>query len=82
MVEEWLDLNSAMKYVRVKSRSTFYRKFIEKGLRSYDLNPGGKYQTRRFKKEDIDQFMEGRGNKRHKNTRKYKRRHRNTQKSD
>lgn len=79
MVEEWLDIDSAMKYILVKSRSTFYRKFINRGLRFYDLNPGGTYKTRRFKKEDIDKFMEGRGT-RHKNT-KEMRRHEKTLKT-
>lgn len=59
-----MKLKEVLDYLQI-SRTTFYNK-VEPHLKSYNITPDGDYITRRFKKEDVDAFVEAQ-----KNTKEY-----------
>jgi predicted DNA-binding transcriptional regulator AlpA len=51
------NLEEAMTYLGIKSRSTFYKIVRDGRLKSIDLNPNGVYAVRRFTQEALDEFL-------------------------
>lgn len=51
-------MQEAMQYLKIGSRSTFYKLLREGKIKHTNLNPQGTYAIRRFKKKDLDDFLE------------------------
>lgn len=47
----------AMAYLNIKSRNTFYRLLRRGDLAYINLNPGGKQETRRYRKSQLDAYL-------------------------
>jgi len=54
--------------VPVRSRSSFYKRIDEHNLPYVDLTPSSRYENRRFRKGDLDKFLETLGFKSPENT--------------
>lgn len=48
----------AMEYLNIKSRNTLYRILRQGRLEYIDLNKGGKKQTRRYRKDQLDAYLD------------------------
>lgn len=47
--------------VPVRSRSSFYKRLDEYSLPYVDLTPSSRYENRRFRKGDLDKYLESLG---------------------
>jgi excisionase family DNA binding protein len=57
--EGTLTMQEAMHYLKINSRSTFYRLLTQGKISYVNLNPTGDYEIRRFKKSMLDKYLNG-----------------------
>jgi excisionase family DNA binding protein len=54
-----MTMEEAMAYLRINSRSTFYKLLEEGKIKYVNLNRKGRYEIRRFTKDSLDAYLDG-----------------------
>ena len=59
-MEKLFTIQEAMEFLGVKSRATFYKLMDRASIPYVNLNVGGTYEARRFRREDLEQAFTNR----------------------